>query len=102
MDTFLKLTGVGLALYGYIIKISKTNINLAASCVLPSTWDKIYGVSGFAKKEDIVEEIASLVAEPLKVDGFSLVRDEPVRVHVNYKDLSKLRGFLEIFFNGVM
>ena len=30
-----------------------------------------------------------------------MLRDEPVRVRDNYRDLAKLRGVVEIFFNGV-
>ncbi|RLN39463.1 hypothetical protein C2845_PM01G36620 [Panicum miliaceum] len=96
-----EMTGVGLALYGYRIKISKTNIDPAASSVLQSACIKIDGIPGFAKKEEVVREIVSLVAEPIKVDEFSLLRDEPVRVRVNCRDPAKLRGFVEIFFNGV-
>jgi len=54
-------------------------------------------VPTFAKDEDIIKEIASLVAEPIKVDTFSLVRDEPVRVRVNCRDPAKLKGFVDIF-----
>ena len=30
-----------------------------------------------------------------------MLRDEPVRVRANCRDLAKLRGVVEIFFNGV-
>ncbi|PUZ44622.1 hypothetical protein GQ55_8G120500 [Panicum hallii var. hallii] len=87
-------------MYGYRVKISKTNIDPAGSSILQSPWIKIDGIPGFTK-EEVVREIASLVVEPIKVDGFSLLRNEPVRVHVNCRDRAKLRGFVEIFFNGV-
>jgi hypothetical protein len=35
------------------------------------------------------------------VDEFSLIRYEPARVRVNCRDPAKLRGIVEIFFNGV-
>ena len=55
----------------------------------------------FAREVDIIKEIASLLAEPVKVDEFSLLKDQPIRVRVNCRDPSKLRAFVEIFFNGV-
>jgi hypothetical protein len=95
------MTGIQLALHGLKIKIIKTNVDPAASSILQSTWVKIVGIPSFAKEEEVVKEIASLVGEPIKVDEFSLIRDEPVRVKVNCRNPTKLRGFIEIFFNGV-
>ena len=101
LNTFSKLTTVGLALYGYKVQISKTNIDPADSSVLHSTWIRIGGVPNFARKVEVIKEIASLVAEPIKVDEFSLWRDEPVRVRVNCRNPANLKGFVEIFFNRV-
>ncbi|KAG2551988.1 hypothetical protein PVAP13_9KG440385, partial [Panicum virgatum] len=101
LNTFSKLTDVGLAIYGIKVKISKTNIDPVASSILQSTWIRIDGLPTFARKEEVVKEVASLVAEPLKVDSFSLIKEEPVRVRVNCRDPAKLRGVVEIFFNGV-
>jgi len=101
LNTFSKLTTIGLALYGYKVKISKTNVDPDASFVLQSTWIRIGGVPRFARKVDVIKEITSLVAEPIKVDEFSLLRDEPVRVRVNSRNPANLKGFVEIFFNGV-
>ena len=70
LNTFSKLTDVGLAIYGIKVKISKTNIDRAASSILHSTWIRIGGLPAFAKKEEVVKEVSSLVAEPLKVDSF--------------------------------
>ena len=101
LNTFSKLTTVGLALYGYKIKISKTNIDPAASSILHPAWIRVGGVPSFAKKEEVIKETVSLMAEPIKVDEFSLLRDEPLRVRVNCRDPARLRGFVEIFFKGV-
>ncbi|CAL4929426.1 unnamed protein product [Urochloa decumbens] len=101
LDTFSKLPGVDLPLYQLSIKISQALVDPEASAVLQSTWIKIYGIPGFAKEEDIVKEITSIVAEPIKVDEFSLIKDEPVRVRVNCRNPSLLTGYVEVFFNGV-
>lgn len=53
------------------------------------------------KYEEIVKELASLVAEPITVDGDSLQGDGPARIEVNYRDPAKLRIFMEVFFNSV-
>jgi hypothetical protein len=61
LDTLSKMTGIQLALYGLKIKIIKINVDPAASSILQSTWVKIVGIPGFAKEEEVVKEIASLV-----------------------------------------
>ncbi|RLN17995.1 hypothetical protein C2845_PM02G15810 [Panicum miliaceum] len=101
LETFSKLSGVVLALYGLRVKISKFDIDPAASSVLQSIWIRITGVPSFAREVEIIKEIASLVAERIKVDEFSMLRDELVRVRVNCSDPTKLRGFVEFFFNGI-
>jgi len=75
-----------LAIHGLKVRISKSNIDIAASSVLQSVWIKVCGVPNFAREDEIIKKIVSLVAEPIKVDEFSLVRDEPVRVRVNCRD----------------
>jgi hypothetical protein len=101
LETFSKLSDVVLAIHGLRVKISKSTIDLATSSMLQSAWVQIIGVPSFAREVEIIKEITALVAETVKVDEFSLLRDEPVRVRINYRDSSKLRGFVEIFFNGV-
>lgn len=100
LDTFSKLSKIVLGTYGLKVRISKSMVDPAASAVLQPAWIKVHGVPGFAR-EDIIREITALVAEPIKVDEFSLLRDEPVRVRVNCRDPSKIRTIVEIFFNGV-
>jgi hypothetical protein len=48
-----------------------------------------------------VRKVATLVGEPLVVDELSLIKTGPVRVKLNYRDPSKLRDFVKIFFNKV-
>ncbi|CAL5087727.1 unnamed protein product [Urochloa decumbens] len=101
IDTYSKLTGLKLPLFGITVQIINSNVDPAATAVLQTAWVKVYGIPGYAKEEDIVKEITSLVGEPIKVDEFSLVRDEPVRVRINCRDPAKVKGAVEIFFNGV-
>lgn len=101
VEMFSKFSSVDLALYGLKAKISRTKIGASASSVLQSTWVKIYGIPDFVKEVDIVKEIASLAAEPIKVDAANLKGEGPVRVQANCRDPSKLRGFIKVFFNGI-
>jgi hypothetical protein len=49
----------------------------------------------------VVRKVATLAGEPLVVDELSLIKASPVRVKLNCRDPSKLRGFVRIFFNTV-
>ena len=44
LDTFAKLTAVELSLHGLKVKISKSNIDPAATCILQTTWVKVSGI----------------------------------------------------------
>lgn len=101
VEMFSKLNSVDLALYGLKVKIDKTNIQATTSSMLLPTWVRIYGIPDFAKMEEVVKDLASHAAEPIMVDLASLEGERPVRVHVNCRDPSKLRGFVEVFFNGM-
>ncbi|TVU23471.1 hypothetical protein EJB05_25840, partial [Eragrostis curvula] len=101
LDTFSKISELVLCLYGLKVTISKSNVDAEATAILQTTWVKIYGIPPMAKDVGIVSEIATLAGEPLVVDELSLVRAGPVRVKMNCRDPSKLRGFVEIFFNSV-
>lgn len=101
VDMFSKFNSVDLALYGLKVRIAKTKMEATASAILQSTWIKVFGIPSFAREEEIVKELTSLAAEPLKVDVASLGAEGPVRVKVNCRDPTKIRGFVEVFFNGI-
>jgi hypothetical protein len=60
---------------------------------------QISNIPPFAREETTVKEIATLIGQPLVVDEWSLIRDEPVRVKVNCRDPMAIRCGIEIFFN---
>lgn len=101
VDMFSKFSSVDLALFGLKARISKSKLEATATAILQSTWIKVYGIPSFAREEEIVKDLTSLAAEPIKVDVASLNKEGPVRVKVNCRDPRKLRGFVEVFFNGV-
>jgi hypothetical protein len=45
--------------------------------------------------------VASLVGKPIAVDEVSLIKDGPVRVKVECRNPSRVKGFVEVFFNNV-
>lgn len=101
LDTFTKLSSFGMPLYGLTGQLEKSGINHETSFVLQTVWIKIHDVPDVARDVEIVEEITSLVAEPLVVDELSLIRAELVRVQGRCRNLATLGGSIEFFFNGV-
>lgn len=79
----------------------KSDLDPEAIGRLQTVWMKIYGVPSFAKIESVIKEVATLAAEPLLVDELSMIRNGPVKVKVRCRDPSQIRGFVEIFFNGI-
>jgi hypothetical protein len=99
LDTFSKISEILMSVHGIKVKIFKASFDPDAVEMLQTTWIKIYGISGYARKEKIVMKVAALAGEPLVVDELSLIHLGPVRVKINGKDPLKLRGFVRIFFN---
>jgi hypothetical protein len=46
-------------------------------------------------------KVSTLAGEPLLVDELSLIKTSPVRVKMNVRDPTKLKGFVTIFINKV-
>jgi hypothetical protein len=61
----------------------------------------VHGLPRIACKEEVVRKVATLVGEPLVVDELSLIKSGPIRVKLNCRDPSKLRGFVRILLNTV-
>ena len=61
----------------------------------------VFTADKHAKNTDAVKAIAELAGEVVVVDELTLIREGPVRVKLNGRDISKLRGFVEIFINKV-
>jgi hypothetical protein len=101
LDTFTKLSGFEMSLYGLKGKLEKSSIEPVTSSVLHTTWIKIHNVPDFAREVDAVKEITNLVAEPLVVDELSLIKVGPIRVQGRCRNPQAIRGTIEIFFNGV-
>lgn len=95
LDAFSK--GVQLAMNNIKITISKTNMDTEASSMLQTGWIKMYDIPIVARTKEAVKLIAELMGEVIAIDELSLIRNEPVRVHINCRNVQRIRGFIEIF-----
>ncbi|KAG2547335.1 hypothetical protein PVAP13_9KG079820, partial [Panicum virgatum] len=97
-ETLSKSNGVKLALHNLFAKVSKSNQDINASSYLQTGWVKLYGIPNNAKTEDAVKQIAELAGEVVMIDELSLIRDGPVMVKINGRNIHKINGFVEVFF----
>ncbi|GJN20625.1 hypothetical protein PR202_gb08025 [Eleusine coracana subsp. coracana] len=101
LDTFSKLSKLLTKKHKLKIKVIKSELDPEATAMLHKVWIKIFGLPSFAKEEEVIKDITSLAAEPMAIDELSLIKSGLVRVQVRCQDPTQLRGFVEIFFNGV-
>lgn len=100
LDTFSRLTGFEMSLFGLKGKIVKAARDTVASSMLQTVWIKILEVPDLAREVETIKEIAALVAEPLVVDELSLIRVGPVRFQGRCRNPAAINGYIEFFFNG--
>jgi|UniRef100_A0A804MMQ4 hypothetical protein len=101
LESYAKLSSLELPLYSYRVQVTKSKADLKASSVLQCVWIKIYNLPDIAREEGIIREVASLVGKPVVVDELSIIKEGPVRVKVDCRDPSRIKGFIEVFFNKV-
>jgi hypothetical protein len=99
LDTFSKIFEILMSVHGLKVKIFKASFDPDAVEILQTTWVKIHGIPGYARKEKTVMKVAGLASEPLVVDELSLIQIGPVRVKMNCKDPLKVKGVVRVFFN---
>jgi hypothetical protein len=99
LETFSKISEILMGVHGIKVKILKSNIDPDAVEVLQTAWVKIFGLPSIALREPVVMKIATLAGETLLVDELSLIKTRHVRVKMNVRDPTKLRGFVTIFIN---
>ncbi|CAL5098046.1 unnamed protein product [Urochloa decumbens] len=101
LTTLSKSGGVEMSLHRIFAKVTKTGSEASASSVLQTGWVKLYNIHPRARYEEAVRLIAKLAGEVVVVDELSLIREGPVRVKLNGRNINKLRGFVEIFIGKV-
>ena len=101
LDTFSRSKSVDLTLYNISVTISHLTIDPRACSVLQTGWVQISNVPDSARNLEAISLIAELAGEVVVVDEVSLIKDGPVRVKLRARDVSKTKGFVEIFVEGV-
>ncbi|CAO2163772.1 unnamed protein product [Urochloa humidicola] len=62
---------------------------------------KIFNIPDHARNVDVVTLIAELARDVIAVDEVSLIKQDPVRVKLQAREIAKLRGYIEFFTGGV-
>ncbi|TVU14073.1 hypothetical protein EJB05_37519, partial [Eragrostis curvula] len=99
LDTFSR--GMKLDMNTIKVEVTKTIIDAEASSILQTGWVKFYAIPPMAKIPEAVKLIAELIGEVVVIDELTLIRSGPVRVKLNCRDVSNLRGFIEVFIEKV-
>ena len=101
LETFSKSNAIELAVHGIKAKVSKSDLSPGVSAVLQTSWIKLYNIPDLARSAGPVKLIAELAGEVVVVDELSLIREGPVRVKLNGRNINKLRGLVTVFINKV-
>ena len=101
MDTFSQSKSLDLALFIINVSISHSSFDPMASTVLQIGWIQLFNVPDSAENIEAVTLIAELAGEVMVVDEVSLIKDGPVRVKLRAREIASIKGFLEIFIEGV-
>jgi hypothetical protein len=78
-------------------KVIPTDMVVDAEEKLETIWVKAYKFPPFARKEDIVMEIAYLIGDPIEVDLVTLNREGPIRIKLSCRESQKIGGELKSF-----
>jgi hypothetical protein len=81
-------------------KVTPTDMSVDADEKLEVIWVKAHNFPPFARKEEVVMEIAYLVGDPVEVDLSTLDREGPVRIKLGCREPHKIKGENRIFLNG--
>ena len=101
LDTFSRSKSLDLALFNITVSISHSNLDPRASSVLQTGWILLHDAPDQAKNLEAVKLIAELAGEVVVVDEVSLIKDGPLRVKLRVRELAKIKGYVEIFIEGV-
>ncbi|TVU19389.1 hypothetical protein EJB05_35534, partial [Eragrostis curvula] len=99
LDTFAR--GMQLNMREIKVKVTKSDLDPEVSSVLQTGWVKLYDIPAAAKSPEAVKLIAELIGEVVAIDEVSLIRPRATRVKINCRNLSNLRGSIEIFIGKV-
>ncbi|CAO2194224.1 unnamed protein product [Urochloa humidicola] len=101
LTTLSKSNGVSLALYKISAKISITTMEATASATLQTGWVQLSNIPDRARTVEAVTLIAELAGDVVAVDEVSIIKEEPVRVKMQAREVANLRGYIQIFIDGI-
>lgn len=101
LDAFSKSAGFKIALYNTWATMSPSTRDPFASSVLQTGWVQLFNVPDWARCVEVVTLIGELAGNVIIVDELSLIKEEPIRVKIQARDIDKVRGLVEIFIDGV-
>lgn len=90
-------SAIELVVHKISAKVSRSKLDPESSTSLQTGWVRLSGIPSMAKTEEVVKLIVELVGKVVCVDEVSLIKDEPVRVKPSVRDISKIRGYVEVF-----
>jgi hypothetical protein len=100
-DTFSRSGSIELAIHKISAKVSKSDSNLEVTRRLQIGWVKLFGIPSMARSEEVVRLVAKLAGEVVCVDEVSLIKEGHVRVKINAREISKIRGYVDVFIEIV-
>jgi hypothetical protein len=101
LKTFSRSSSLELALYNITVSIMASDMNPEVSSLLQTGWIHLTNVPDPARNVEAVTAIAELAGEVIAVDEVTLIREEPIRVKIRARDISKINGSIEYFVDGV-
>jgi hypothetical protein len=101
LETFSRSSSLELALFNISVVIAPSDLNPEVSSLLQTGWIHLTNVPDPTRNVEAVTTIAELAGEVIAVDEITLIRDEPIRVKIRARDLSKINGSIEHFVEGV-
>lgn len=97
LETFSGSNNIELAIHKITARVVKSNLDPRVFVMLQTGWVRLQGVPDAAKTKEVVKTIAGLAGDVVCVDELSLIKEDPVRVKINARNIAKIRGFVQIF-----
>lgn len=101
LDVFSKSAGFTMALYNTWATVCPSSRDPSSSSTLQTGWVHLFNVPDRARSVEAVTLIGELAGEVVTVDELSVIKEEPVRIKLQAREIDKVKGYAEIFIEGV-
>lgn len=72
----------------------------SSSSTLQKGWVQMFNIPDQASNVEAATLIGELAGEVITVDELSLIKEEPVRIKLQAREIEKIQGFVEVFIEG--